>query len=656
MKRHLISIFLIAALVQGIFAASDNLSMARSLMSQFRTQASTTGLNSSAYRNLYEATQCYMRAIDGKRSTDPEYQECKTALLEIFPRIADGAYFYASQGNQDEVLKYACAYVDISILPCMGDENLMSSPRYGILANLAATNLYNRRQYDRSIRYFQAYLESGDVSARENAFEGLARCFHEQGLYGQAANICHQASKFFPSNWNILIVGIESAGRNGNDDEMGDMLDLALRINPSHGGLLEYKGKLCERRRDYEQAAKIYERICSSPGATLDNFAHLGFDYYNAGTLAYTRAKESNNQTGIIHARSLFNKAIPNLQTVLNNTPSATNVARALAFCHSMNQDATRLEEVNRKLQAMNAPKVNFDALPTINNNYTPSHEIIIDNYAQTLDIAHNKKEEIISDVDKDIPNTGFTNDKTLAVIIANENYTKVSSNVNFALRDGEKMKEYCNKVLGIPERNISYETDISFKTIESCINKIKGLTDKRPDQYNVIFYFAGHGQRGTTGEDSYLLPFDSDGMDKNNMYSLNKLYSDFDNMKAKRVMVFLDACFSGGRDGKSLFDARYVASVAPSIEVTGKTVVFSAADGAQFANSYKEKGHGYFTYFLLKALKESNGRITLADLGKKLQDNVSFEVQLNLNAEQTPVVRASEGLGSTWESKTLLD
>lgn len=658
MRRFLTIIFVLAAfgLHTAVAANTDNLSVARSLMTDFRTRSSVGGLNSATYSTLYDAAQSYIRAINGRHSSTPEYQECKTALLDIYPRVADGAYYFAAQGNQQEVLRYACLYVDISILPCMGNENLNTSPRFPTLANLAATNLYNRRQYDKSITYFQAYLECGDPTSREKAFEGLARCYHEQGSYGQAANICHQASKFYPSNWNILIIGIESAGHNGNDDEMGQMLDMALRINPTHPALLEYKGKLCERRRDYEQAARVYEQLCAAPGANLEHYAHLGFNYYNAATLVYTRAKDSGNQAETARARALFAKAVPYLKTVLDNTPFATNVARALAFCHSVNQDATRLDEVNRKLQALNAPKVDYNALPTLTSNYTPSHEVVVDNLALTRDIAQGKEEEIISDVDKDIPVTGERNDKTLVAIIANAKYDAIS-HVDFALRDGERMKEYCIKVLGIPEDNILYLPNATVNHMRTCFKTLTGLTDTKPDQYNILVYYAGHGQIDNIGEKSFLVPVDSDGNDQESMFNLEKLYSDFDNMKARRVTVFLDACFSGmGPDGKPLYEARYVAKNAADIKARGKTLVFSAGTGQQYALPYKEKGHGFFTYFLLKELKDSHGRITLADLGERLRKNVEFEVKLKRNAQQTPTVMAADGLGASWKQQTLLD
>lgn len=656
--KHKITILIIALITVFPIWADSDITAPQNELTMFRNMASTGQPGASAYQSLYRAAQGFISAINGERSGSETYSLCKIALKEIFPKLADAAYFYAAQSNQEEVLKFACIYVDVSLLPCMGNENLRTSPRFGTLANLAATNLFNRRQYDRSIAYFQAYLESGETSARELAFEGLGRCYHEQKLYGQAANICYQASKIYPTNWNILVIGIESAGHNGNDPEMGEMLDLALRLQPNHVGLLEYQGKLFERQRMYEKAAQSFARLCALPGATLDHITHLGFDYYNAATLAYNRAKSNGSKTEMAHAKNLYNNAAPQLQTVLTNTPYAANVARALAFCYSVNQDATRLEEANRVLGSLNAPKVDFGSLPNIVQNYTPSADLNDTTNSVTKAIANGEPEKLISDVDIDIPVTGISNQNTFAIIIANENYSShLSSKVDYAIHDGEIMAEYCRKVLGIPEDRIKYFPDASYLKMRNAIRDMKELSALKPGKLNVIFYYAGHGMPDQIGENSYIMPIDSDGRDPETMFSLEKLYADFDNMKARNVTVFLDACFSGqGRDAKTVYSARFVARDAADVVAKGNTVVFSAGTGLQVSNPYKEKGHGFFTYFLLKALQESKGRISLSDLHKELETNVAFEVRNKLGAQQTPTVKASDALGSTWRARTLLD
>jgi hypothetical protein len=53
-----------------------------------------------------------------------------------------------------------------------------------------------------------------------------------------------------------------------------------------------------------------------------------------------------------------------------------------------------------------------------------------------------------------------------------------------------------------------------------------------------------------------------------------------------------------------------------------GNMVVFSAAQGDETAYPNHEKGHGMFTYFLLKKLQETKGDVTLSELGEIVSDN----------------------------------
>ena len=54
------------------------------------------------------------------------------------------------------------------------------------------------------------------------------------------------------------------------------------------------------------------------------------------------------------------------------------------------------------------------------------------------------------SDVDTNIPETRIVQNKTFAIIIANEQYYN-EKNVQFAYNDGPIFKEYCTKTFGLP-------------------------------------------------------------------------------------------------------------------------------------------------------------------------------------------------------------
>jgi uncharacterized caspase-like protein len=69
---------------------------------------------------------------------------------------------------------------------------------------------------------------------------------------------------------------------------------------------------------------------------------------------------------------------------------------------------------------------------------------------------------------------------------------------------------------------------------------------------------------------------------------------------------------------------------------------VLSASSGDQISSTYDEKGHGLFTYFLLKGIKNEDvvkpdGSIKMDDLFGYLKPQVERIARKQYNNEQTP-------------------
>ena len=258
------------------------------------------------------------------------------------------------------------------------------------------------------------------------------------------------------------------------------------------------------------------------------------------------------------------------------------------------------------------------------------------------------------SDIDVNIPINKNTNDKTFAVIIANENYRREEP-VVFAQNDGETFKKYCIKTLGLPEKNVHLTINATLNDIRAEINWISNVADAFKGEANIIFYYVGHGIPDESSKTAYLLPFDGYGSDVTTGYKLDDLYSKLGTLPVKNIIVFTDACFSGAqRSGKMLASARGVAIKALAGKPVGNMVVFSAAQGDETAFPYIEKGHGMFTYFLLKKLQESKGEATLSELGNYIIDNVRQQSIIVNSKIQTPTVTASTSVGDKWQGMKL--
>ena len=102
------------------------------------------------------------------------------------------------------------------------------------------------------------------------------------------------------------------------------------------------------------------------------------------------------------------------------------------------------------------------------------------------------------------------------------------------------------------------------------------------------------------------------------------------------------------------LASARGVALKAKNGVPQGNMVVFSAATGDQTAYPYQEKGHGLFTYFLLKKLQESSGEATLGEISDYVSEQVARQSVVVNGKSQTPVVTPSASLSETWKDLKL--
>lgn len=255
------------------------------------------------------------------------------------------------------------------------------------------------------------------------------------------------------------------------------------------------------------------------------------------------------------------------------------------------------------------------------------------------------------SDVDVDIPVTEIVNDKTFAVIIANEDY-QWEQNVPFAKHDGEVFKEYCTQLLGIPETNIHLVTDATLNNMRYETDWLKAALEAYPGESHGIFYYSGHGIPDESSRNAYLMPVDGYGGNMESSYGLDALYAQLGGANAELMMYFVDACFSGAtREGEMMAETRGVAVNSKAGELTGKAVAFSAAQGNETAYAYKEKSHGLFTYFLLKKLKESRGELTAGELADYLNENVARRSALEGFKTQHP---SANGVMKDWRSVKL--
>ena len=248
------------------------------------------------------------------------------------------------------------------------------------------------------------------------------------------------------------------------------------------------------------------------------------------------------------------------------------------------------------------------------------------------------------SQVDSRIAVNQQVDDKTFVVIIANEHY-KHEESVPYALNDGEVFKVYCQKTLGIPEKNIKYVPDATLGEVNFALYWLDNVLKAYDGSGRAFVYYSGHGMPDEKGSEAYLLPVDGFSQSTEGALSTRALYKKLGKMSSHQIVVFLDACFSGAkRDGQMLASSRGVA-IRPKVSmVEANTVVFSAAQGDETAYPFRQGQHGLFTYHLLEKLQQSGGCVTLGELSDYVTQKVKRQAVLENNGKpQTPTVVAAQ-------------
>lgn len=336
---------------------------------------------------------------------------------------------------------------------------------------------------------------------------------------------------------------------------------------------------------------------------------------------------------------------------VIDTYKYSTQKKSALGFYYGKDASVCMVEatkEITKKFRdEVNAKSETLIAKLESGNNVAPIY------YANGKVNAVPKKKAVQSDVDSNIPQSKKEAENTYALIIANEDYQFVDP-VNFASHDGEVFKEYCIKTLGIPEKQVRYCANASYGVISGGVDWLSYALNNFEGS-KAIVYYCGHGIPDEKTGDAYIVPVDGKGTNTATCYSLNKLYTTLAATKAVNVTYFMDACFTGAnKEGSMLVAARGVAREAKKEKLDGNAVVFSASSADETAMTYPEKGHGLFTYFLLKKLQETSGDVTYDELAAYINKNVKKEAFLINEKPQTPVVATSPKAASSWKSMKL--
>jgi hypothetical protein len=259
------------------------------------------------------------------------------------------------------------------------------------------------------------------------------------------------------------------------------------------------------------------------------------------------------------------------------------------------------------------------------------------------------------SDVDKDIPTGISMNKKKYALIIGNQDYhshqTSLDSEIDadFSANDARVFAEYCEKTLGFPKDNIILVVDGTRGQMSQKLAQLVRFAEVENGQAELLFYYSGHGLPEEGTNIPYLIPVDVSGTQPTNGLALTYVYDELAKFKTKKTIVVLDACFSGGARNKELVAMKGIKVKAKVDAVPGNLVVLASSSGNEASAVYRDKQHGYFTYFLLKNLQSNKGQGNLETIISEVSQNVAREAA-RVGKNQTPNVLPGAEIGEGWK------
>ena len=280
------------------------------------------------------------------------------------------------------------------------------------------------------------------------------------------------------------------------------------------------------------------------------------------------------------------------------------------------------------------------------------------DAFRETIDLMIADK---IQDdyVDFNIPLSSSSYDNAYVLIIANEDYDHTFlPSVPYASNDGQILRQYFIRALGVPERQVKVLNNASRDEIlQEGVHWLTDLSqavathqgDQTISNANIFVYFAGHGYTDLSGN-TYLVPnhINVDGIkalggksscckksSQPNTYDITLARKDDARFAAQclsldslcaylkgngkrltypvnRLTVIVDASFDGNqRNGQPMLRAdRPAVSDAKAKKSKRKAnknsdaIVLLAAAPDKTAFAFDDQHHGFLTYFLLKEIK----------------------------------------------------
>ncbi len=231
------------------------------------------------------------------------------------------------------------------------------------------------------------------------------------------------------------------------------------------------------------------------------------------------------------------------------------------------------------------------------------------------------------------------------AVVIGIKNYASpVLSNLRYSDTDAQSMYDYLINKAGFKKDHVLLllNEHATLEEVRAALGIF--LAEKARKDDLVFIYYSGHGapevspnSNEADGLTKYIVTYDAkpDRLFATAlpMEDINKIFS---RISSKRIVFFIDSCYSGSSGGKTFCNEIIKAGnisddfLTQLSSGTGRLLI-SASSANEVAMESDNLGHGIFTYYLLEGLEgkadmNKNGYITVDEIYQYVHEKVSDE------------------------------
>jgi hypothetical protein len=223
------------------------------------------------------------------------------------------------------------------------------------------------------------------------------------------------------------------------------------------------------------------------------------------------------------------------------------------------------------------------------------------------------------------------------ALVVGISRFSDTGLDLHFTAKDAKDFSAVLtdSRVGKFPPQNVHTLTEnVTTRRLKEELNWLARVAG--PDDL-VLIFLASHGTSRSqdTADASYVVTSDTDLRDQDTLFSTAVGMVELSEVVrtrigARRTVILLDTCHSGAAGVASRERALKVEESAPSTSVlkdisagVGRAILSSSSENQ---NSYEGPPfqNGYFTHFLLEAMRKDNGMENVQQMFAYVKDNVS--------------------------------